>query len=76
MDLAPTADQRQIRDMVAEFVDEEVSREVANDAIQIHGGYGYVSDFPVERYYRDAKLNEIYEAASEVLRNTIGERVQ
>jgi alkylation response protein AidB-like acyl-CoA dehydrogenase len=35
-----------------------------------------VSDFPVERYYRDAKLNEIYEATSEVLRNTIGERVQ
>jgi hypothetical protein len=37
------------------------SREVANDAIQIHGGYGSVKDFPVERFYRDAKLNEIYE---------------
>jgi len=49
----------------------EVSREVANEGIQIHGGYGYTKDFPVERYYRDAKLNEIYEGTSEVLRNTI-----
>jgi len=53
----------------------EISREVANEGIQIHGGYGYVKDFPAERFYRDAKLNEIYEGTSEVLRNTIGERV-
>ena len=53
----------------------EVSREVANEAIQIHGGYGYTKDFPVERYYRDAKLNEIYEGTSEVLRNTIASQV-
>ena len=53
----------------------EVSREVANEAIQIHGGYGYTKDFPVERYYRDAKLNELYEGTSEILRNTIGDRV-
>lgn len=53
----------------------EVSREVANEAIQIHGGYGYTKDFDVERYYRDAKLNEIYEGTSEILRNTIGEKV-
>jgi len=48
---------------------------VANEAIQIHGGYGYTKDFPVERYYRDAKLNEIYEGTSEVLRNTIARRL-
>ena len=53
----------------------EISREVANEGIQIHGGYGYTKDFPLERYYRDAKLNEIYEGTSEVLRNTIGERL-
>jgi alkylation response protein AidB-like acyl-CoA dehydrogenase len=53
----------------------EVSREVANEAIQIHGGYGYTKDFPVERFYRDAKLNEIYEGTSEILRNTIGDQV-
>ncbi|MFP8955635.1 acyl-CoA dehydrogenase [Natrialbaceae archaeon A-CW3] len=53
----------------------EVSREVANEGIQIHGGYGYTKDFPAERFYRDAKLNEIYEGTSEILRNTIGDRL-
>jgi alkylation response protein AidB-like acyl-CoA dehydrogenase len=53
----------------------EVSREVANEGIQIHGGYGYVKDFPAERFYRDAKLNEIYEGTSEVLRNTIADEL-
>ncbi|GAA0654120.1 acyl-CoA dehydrogenase family protein [Salarchaeum japonicum] len=53
----------------------EISREVANEAIQIHGGYGYTKDFDVERYYRDAKLNEIYEGTSEILRNTIARRM-
>ncbi|WP_254767639.1 acyl-CoA dehydrogenase [Salinilacihabitans rarus] len=53
----------------------EVSREVANEGIQIHGGYGYTKDFAAERFYRDAKLNEIYEGTSEILRNTIGDRL-
>jgi hypothetical protein len=53
----------------------EVSREVANEGIQIHGGYGYTKDFPAERFYRDAKLNEIYEGTSEILRNTIADKV-
>ena len=53
----------------------EVSREVANEGIQIHGGYGYTKDFPVERFYRDAKLNEIYEGTSEILRNTIADQL-
>ena len=54
----------------------EVSREVANEGIQIHGGYGYVTDFPAERYLRDAKINEIYEGTSEVLRNAISNEIQ
>jgi alkylation response protein AidB-like acyl-CoA dehydrogenase len=53
----------------------EISREVANEGIQIHGGYGYTKDFPAERFYRDAKLNEIYEGTSEVLRNTIAQKL-
>jgi len=53
----------------------EISREVANEGIQVHGGYGYTKDFPAERFYRDAKLNEIYEGTSEVLRNTIGQQI-
>ncbi|CQR50373.1 MULTISPECIES: acyl-CoA dehydrogenase [Haloferax] len=54
----------------------EISREVANEGIQIHGGYGYTKDFAAERYYRDAKLNEIYEGTSEILRNTVGDWLQ
>jgi len=42
------------------------AREHASAAIQIHGGYGYTTEFPVERYYRDAKITEIYEGTSEI----------
>jgi alkylation response protein AidB-like acyl-CoA dehydrogenase len=38
----------------------------ASQAVQIHGGVGYIRDFPVERYFRDAKITEIYEGTSEV----------
>ena len=44
-------------------------------AIQIHGGYGYTHDFPVERYYRDAKLCEIGEGTSEVQRMVIAREI-
>ena len=37
-----------------------------NSALQIHGGYGYMHDYPLERYYRDIKITEIYEGASEI----------
>jgi alkylation response protein AidB-like acyl-CoA dehydrogenase len=53
----------------------EIAREVANEGIQIHGGYGYTKEFPMERFYRDAKLNEIYEGTSEVLRNAIADQL-
>jgi alkylation response protein AidB-like acyl-CoA dehydrogenase len=43
-----------------------VARESANESLQIHGGYGYTEEFPVERYYRDAKVTEIYEGTSEI----------
>jgi alkylation response protein AidB-like acyl-CoA dehydrogenase len=42
------------------------ARKHAGEAVQIHGGYGYTTEFPVERYYRDAKITEIYEGTSEV----------
>jgi alkylation response protein AidB-like acyl-CoA dehydrogenase len=44
----------------------------AAEALQIHGGYGYTTEFPVERYYRDAKITEIYEGTSEVQQIVIG----
>jgi alkylation response protein AidB-like acyl-CoA dehydrogenase len=49
----------------------EVSHRVCHKAIQIHGGYGYSKEFPVERYMRDAKLTEIGEGTSEVQRMII-----
>jgi alkylation response protein AidB-like acyl-CoA dehydrogenase len=52
----------------AKFFAAEAAMRTCKNAIQIHGGVGYTKDFPVERYFRDAKLNEIGEGASEVLR--------
>ena len=46
----------------------EIAMRVCKNALQIHGGYGYTKDFPVERYFRNAKLNEIGEGTSEILR--------
>jgi alkylation response protein AidB-like acyl-CoA dehydrogenase len=48
-----------------------VAREVTGEAIQVLGGYGYTREFPVERYYRDAKVTEIYEGTSEIQRLVI-----
>ena len=46
----------------------EAAEYVCSKAIQIHGGYGYLEDFPVERYYRDARITQIYEGTSEIQR--------
>jgi alkylation response protein AidB-like acyl-CoA dehydrogenase len=48
-----------------------VAVEVSNEAVQIHGGAGYVNDFPVERFYRDSKITQIYEGTSEIQKNVI-----
>ncbi len=53
----------------------EVSSRVTNNAIQIHGGYGYVTEYPVERYLRDAKLTEIGEGTSQVQRLVIARQI-
>ena len=49
----------------------EMASRVAHKAIQIHGGYGYSAEFPVERHYRDARITEIYEGTSEIQRIVI-----
>ncbi len=53
----------------------EAAREVAEDAVQVHGGYGYTTDFAPQRYYRDAKLMEIGEGTSEIQQLVIGRQM-
>ncbi|MXR42056.1 acyl-CoA dehydrogenase [Halobaculum sp. WSA2] len=53
----------------------EAAREVAEDAVQVHGGYGYTTDFPPQRFYRDAKLMEIGEGTSEIQHLIIGRQL-
>jgi butyryl-CoA dehydrogenase len=57
---------------MAKLFASEMAEAVCSDAIQIHGGYGYVADFPVERIYRDVRVTQIYEGASDIQRLVIG----
>ena len=57
---------------MAKLFASEMAERVCSDAIQIHGGYGYVSDFPVERIYRDVRVCQIYEGTSDIQRLVIG----
>ena len=56
---------------IAKLVASATARECADRAVQIHGGYGYTKEFAVERYYRDAKVTELYEGTSEIQRIVI-----
>jgi alkylation response protein AidB-like acyl-CoA dehydrogenase len=60
---------------MAKYYASEVAVKVANDAVQIFGGYGYTKDFPVEKYYRDAKLCTIGEGTSEIQKIVIAREV-
>ncbi len=61
---------------MAKLFASEMSSFVTNKAVQIHGGYGYIKDYPVERFLRDAKLTEIGEGTSEVQRLVIAREVE
>jgi butyryl-CoA dehydrogenase len=60
---------------MAKVLASEVANRVAKEAVQVFGGYGYLTDFPVERHYRDAKITEIYEGTSEIQRLVIARHV-
>jgi alkylation response protein AidB-like acyl-CoA dehydrogenase len=60
---------------MAKLFASEAAMWVATKAIQIHGGYGYTTDYPVERHFRDAKITEIYEGTSEIQRIVIANQV-
>ncbi len=56
---------------MAKLFASEMAEQVCSDALQIHGGYGYLTDFPVERIYRDVRVCQIYEGTSDVQRIVI-----
>lgn len=60
---------------IAKLKASETANRVANQAVQIHGGYGYTREFPVERIMRDAKITELYEGTSEIQRVVIGNHI-
>lgn len=60
---------------VAKLFASEAAMGIATKAVQIFGGYGYIKDYPVERYFRDAKITEIYEGTSEIQRLVIARNV-
>ena len=60
---------------MAKYYASETAVEVANEGIQIHGGYGYIKDFPAEKFYRDAKLCTIGEGTSEIQKLVISRHI-
>jgi alkylation response protein AidB-like acyl-CoA dehydrogenase len=69
--LASRGERHTIESSVAKLYASEAASRICNRALQIHGGYGYTRDIPVERYWRDARLSEIGEGSSEVQRIVI-----
>ena len=60
---------------MAKLFASEMAERVCSDAIQIHGGYGYLADFPVERIYRDVRITQIYEGTSDIQRLVIAREI-
>ena len=61
---------------MAKLFASEMAETVCSDAIQVHGGYGYVCDFPVERFWRDVRVTKIYEGANDIQRLVIGRALE
>ena len=60
---------------MAKLYASQACNRAAQEAVQIHGGAGYTKEFPVERYYRDARITEIYEGATDIQRIVISRRM-
>jgi butyryl-CoA dehydrogenase len=60
---------------MAKYFASEIAEKVTSDALQVHGGYGYTRDFPVERYWRDARLTKIFEGTSQIQLRIISDRL-
>jgi len=57
---------------MAKLMTTETGSKVVNDALQLHGGYGFLRDFPIERFLRDLRVHEILEGTSQIMRFVIG----
>src|SRR5439155_26429610 len=66
-----TSDEVRMLAAMSKLYASETSKRAADQAVQIHGGYGFMQDYPVARYWRDVKVNEIGEGTSEVQRMLI-----
>ena len=53
----------------------DVGFNVCNDALQLHGGYGYIKEYPLERHFRDVRVHQILEGTNEIMRVIIGRRI-
>ncbi|MCA9940406.1 MAG: acyl-CoA dehydrogenase family protein [Anaerolineales bacterium] len=60
---------------MAKYYASEIAMQVTTDAVQLHGGYGYSKEYPVEKMFRDAKILAIYEGANQLLKNQIGDHI-
>jgi len=69
------ADDAAVAASMAKYSASESAMSITNEAVQIHGGYGYVSEFDVERYYRDAKITEIYEGTTQIQKEIVARHV-
>ena len=69
------AERMTLEGAMAKYYSSEVAVKVANDAVQVLGGYGYTKDFPVERFYRDSKLCTIGEGTSEIQKLVISKQI-
>ncbi len=76
--VAACADAQEGSDMTAamvKYLASEMSERVTSEALQIHGGAGYTTDFPIERYWRDARLTKIFEGTSEIMQRIISDHL-
>ena len=69
------ADGARVRAAAAKLTASETATWVADEAVQIFGGYGYMREYPVEKLLRDAKGTEIYEGTSEIMRHIIAREI-
>jgi len=60
---------------MCKIIASDTAMRVTTDAVQIFGGYGYMHDYPIEKFMRDAKITQIYEGTNQILRSVIGRHI-